>query len=940
MTTVLGKTFASDDERREYFRSELRKKLPELKSIEGFPIGEDEDIIALSDPPFYTACPNPWLNDFIGEWETEKANVPNRVEDFHVAEPYASDVSEGKNNPIYNAHSYHTKVPHPAIMRYILHYTQPGDIVFDGFAGTGMTGVAAQLCGNPDAEMKAKIEREWKEQFGENEKPRWGARKAICGDLSPIASFIAYNYNTPVDVKQFEREAKRILAEVEEECSWMYITLHSPTLYNAEQIVKQREALGQKPSAADLAQVEDLREKFRQFENALIAELRTTDNPKELLTQTNFNRIASPFIDQPISFVVLGRINYTVWSDVFICSNCSEEIVFWDAAVDHKAGAVRDEFACPKCEILQTKSKVERAKQTIFDVALNETIRQSKTVPVYANYKVGKTRAGKSVTEFDKCLIDKIATNKIDNWFPIDHLPEGYNTRQPIESHGTTHVHHFYTKRNLTTLSSLLSSIKSLNVKLVFNSISQTLTSNLVRYNLGNRGNGVLNGTLYMPSLIAETEPLKVFSGKVDDIKKAFIAIQNSCSTASSATDLSTIEENSIDYIFTDPPFGANIMYSELNFLWESWLKVKTNNKTEAIENKVQGKTLLDYQELMMRCFLEYNRVLKPGRWMTVEFSNTGAAVWNGIQTALQRAGFVIANVAALDKQQGSFKAVTTPTAVKQDLVISCYKPSLEFEANFETLTGATGVWEFVREHLAHLPVTIHKTGKSTAVVERSPKILYDRLITFYLMRNLPVPIDATDFQAGLRQKFIERDGMFFDKEQAVEYDEMQGIASEKGEQLRLVFDLIYSESDALLWLQERLKMRPQTYQDIQPDYRKANVASRKGEIPTELGTILEENFIQTSDNRWRVPDLNEAKDREALRNKSLMKEFDQYVFYAIGGKKLKEVRVEALRVGFKNCWLKKDFKTLVSVAEKIPSNILLEDEQLLMYYDIAKDRV
>ena len=187
MVTILGKTFSTDDERREYFRRELRKQLPELKKIEGFPIGEDEDIIALSDPPYYTACPNPWLNDFIAEWEDEKKSIPNRVESFHVAEPYASDVSEGKNNPIYMAHSYHTKVPHPAIMRYILHYTQPGDIVFDGFAGTGMTGVAAQLCGGPDMETKAKIEREWKEQFGDNAKPRWGARRSTAPS-SPMPS--------------------------------------------------------------------------------------------------------------------------------------------------------------------------------------------------------------------------------------------------------------------------------------------------------------------------------------------------------------------------------------------------------------------------------------------------------------------------------------------------------------------------------------------------------------------------------------------------------------------------------------------------------------------------------------------------------------------------------------------------------------------------------
>ena len=147
----LGKTFESEEARREYFREELRKKLPELKQIEGFPIGEDEDIIRLSDPPYYTACPNPWLNDFIAEWEKEKEELEKqgkRSSKFKVKVPYASDVSEGKNNPIYMAHAYHTKVPHPAIMRYILHYTQPGDIVFDGFAGTGMTGVAASLCGS------------------------------------------------------------------------------------------------------------------------------------------------------------------------------------------------------------------------------------------------------------------------------------------------------------------------------------------------------------------------------------------------------------------------------------------------------------------------------------------------------------------------------------------------------------------------------------------------------------------------------------------------------------------------------------------------------------------------------------------------------------------------------------------------------------------------
>jgi hypothetical protein len=174
----LGKKFENEADRRAYFRDELRKKLPEMKKIEGFPIGKDEDIILLSDPPYYTACPNPRLNDFIAEWEKKNKELEakgKRKMNFEVKEPYASDVSEGKSNPIYLAHAYHTKVPHPAIMRYIMHYTQPGDIIFDGFAGTGMTGVASGKCLDENEINEYKIAGQ----------P--GIRHCILGDLSPIA---------------------------------------------------------------------------------------------------------------------------------------------------------------------------------------------------------------------------------------------------------------------------------------------------------------------------------------------------------------------------------------------------------------------------------------------------------------------------------------------------------------------------------------------------------------------------------------------------------------------------------------------------------------------------------------------------------------------------------------------------------------------------------
>jgi len=155
-----------DDETRAAYRERLRQALrdPAFRAIEGFPLGDDEDILSLSDPPYYTACPNPFLPEIVARWQEERAQLraelglPDDASDngndghgVYHREPFATDVSEGKNHPIYNAHSYHTKVPHKAIMRYILHYTDPGDIVLDGFCGTGMTGVAAQLCADRKA---------------------------------------------------------------------------------------------------------------------------------------------------------------------------------------------------------------------------------------------------------------------------------------------------------------------------------------------------------------------------------------------------------------------------------------------------------------------------------------------------------------------------------------------------------------------------------------------------------------------------------------------------------------------------------------------------------------------------------------------------------------------------------------------------------------------
>ena len=182
-------------------RKLTKEDLDKVRHIEGFPIGKDEDIIALSDPPYYTACPNPFIADFIKEHGTP---YDEATDDYH-REPFASDVSEGKNDPIYNAHTYHTKTPHKAIMQYIHHYTNPGDLIFDGFCGTGMTGVATVAS---DSETSDK-------------------RYTIICDLSPAATYIASRYTLPHNVYAFRTNAENIVRKLRNNCQWMFKTYHT-----------------------------------------------------------------------------------------------------------------------------------------------------------------------------------------------------------------------------------------------------------------------------------------------------------------------------------------------------------------------------------------------------------------------------------------------------------------------------------------------------------------------------------------------------------------------------------------------------------------------------------------------------------------------------------------------------------------------------------------
>ena len=123
------------------------------------------------------------------------------------------------------------------------------------------------------------------------------------------------------------------------------------------------------------------------------------------------------------------------------------------------------------------------------------------------------------------------------------------------------------------------------------------------------------------------------------------------------------------------------------------------------------------------------------------------------------------------------------------------------------------------------------------------------------------------------------------------------------------------------------------------PSLARSRALERHGEAP--LATLAEEvddpRLIEKARDRWYVPDPSKQAEREAIREKSLLREFDEYKTST--QRKLKVFRTEAVRVGFKACWQERDYGTIVKVAEKLPDAVLQEDEKLLMYYDNALTR-
>lgn len=577
----------------------------------------------IDDSPIYSASPNPSLASF-GQ---ERALPPPPLPELRSI--YLPGVVRGfKTSHIYNAHTYHTKVPPEVIEQFVLQFTKPGDLVLDPFAGSGMTGVAALKHG----------------------------RRVVLIDLSPFAAFLCYNHCVPLNVLSFRQAVAEVLEAVRNDIVWLYET----------------------PCR-------------RCGQNAIIQKM--------------------------------------IWSELIECPACMAPIKVWDVALDEMR-RIQKTFRCSQCG-----EELQRGVGRRLD-----------WIPVELDVQC--RRCGRETTQllpFDWEKIAEIERTRIPPrlWYPRYKMPRGDMWRKGYHE-GIDTVADFYTKRNLWALARLHTEIAKFADVRVRNKLLFVFTnvvwhgSRMRRFN-PRGGARPMNATLYIPALMEEANVLSVFMHKADMVSRMLWETRDLDPnllrvSTQSATDLSNLPDRSVDYIFTDPPYGGNILYSEVNFLWEAWLGQFTDATAEIVISKSQKKAVGEYRNALRQAFSECFRVLKPGGHITLTFNTSKREVWNALQEALWQAGFRVQVVQILDKGHPSFKQLTSELIAGYDVVITCTKA--------ERPTHNSGFSEVDAQDIENL-----LTSRLTATDEHfDPQQAYANLIADFLSHGQLVSLSYKDF--------------------------------------------------------------------------------------------------------------------------------------------------------------------------------------------------
>ena len=445
-----------------------------------------------------------------------------------------------------------------------------------------------------------------------------------------------------------------------------------------------------------------------------------------------------------------------VWSFSYICPSCSGVLVYFE----HLSPSGSPPAACPIC----THPFVKRTWKRGADVPVRVVVRA-----------VEGPQAEQAVGSVDKAHIAKAEADKRQKRVPSLPIEEGREmySRSGLGKVGIRETKDFFSARNAIALLELWTAINkerdpSLKQKLRF-CFTAILPRASRRYQWSAaRPLNAQNQTYYIAPVYYEWNVFELFWRKVEASIRAeeelfgrgheglfedderSVVTGGASYTTTSATNLAHLKDKSVDYVFTDPPFGSNIFYSDMSLFHEAWIGSATDPTLEAVVHttgKRKSSAIERYEGLLRDAFNEAFRVLKPGGCMSVVFGNSSGSIWGLVQRALRESGFEPApvHVSVLDKGQRSVKGLSSglESVVTVDLVLTVRKPAKGEKPTKTKLSLSSDAASLIAQAIA----TLHEADA------RNPSHVYARILREAIKQHLPLDhLHLGDVLVALRE--------------------------------------------------------------------------------------------------------------------------------------------------------------------------------------------
>lgn len=499
--------------------------------------------------------------------------------------------------------------------------------------------------------------------------PRWGARNATVYELSEIGTLLARVMTAAPDPRAFEAAAKRLVDAA---------SLLEPTLYATHG-----------PDGQD------------------------------------------------------GTIRQVIWSDVVECPRCGAETTYAETRVRYDPLRFGDRFTCA-CGHAGAPDDWGRVLEDVVDPWTRAAHTRRRRVPwkVYGTSSNGNW--SRAATEEDASAEADALARDLPEGAPIIPVRWGDLHRSGYHQ-GMSHLHHLYTARNFRAMASLWHLIddepqelrEALRLLVLsYNAAHSTLMTRVVlkKNSKDFVVTGAQSGVMYVSGLPVEKNVFTGVRRKIKTFKAAFELLHGLSGEATVVTGSSAalhLSDESIDYVFTDPPFGGYIPYSEINQVNELWLGQTTETADEAIISPSQGKGVREYQILLTSVFSEVARVMKTDADATLVFHSSHASVWQALTASLADAGLSVTAASILDKTQASFKQVNGHVAVSGDPLLRVNK-----RPSAHVMRDALSMSDLAKTKCAQ-PEAIPATA-------RQEQRRYSELVGMALVSGVPITMDAS----------------------------------------------------------------------------------------------------------------------------------------------------------------------------------------------------